>query len=121
MMRKITRFIRNIAPKPLFARAMLILVLPILLVQLISVYIFYDRHWASVTRQLSSSLAGEVTWLVEHWEHATAPQQRKWLALQAQRNYGLRVSMLPPMHSSPSSKISAVHFPVFESMMADKN
>lgn len=108
------------APKTLFARALLILVLPILLIQLIAVYIFYDRHWASVTRQLSSSLAGEVTWLVEHWEHANDVERRKWLALQASRNYGLRVGMLPPMRSSVPQSAQEAEFPVFQAQLASR-
>ncbi len=120
-MRAISRFFRRLAPKTLFVRALLILVLPILLVQLIAVYIFYDKHWASVTRQLSSSLAGEVTWLVEHWEFSTRDaERRKWLALQAERNYGLLVAMLPPMRDSVPKTAEEVHFPVFEEQLAKR-
>ena len=118
MIKAVSRLFRRLAPRNLFARALLILVLPILLVQLIAVYIFYDRHWASVTRQLSSSLAGEVTWLVEHWEYSADTERRKWLALQAARNYGLKVATLPPMRSSVPESAKRAHFPVFEEQLA---
>jgi two-component system osmolarity sensor histidine kinase EnvZ len=119
-MKPFARFFRRLAPKTLFARALLIMVLPILLLQCISVYIFYDRHWASVTRQLSSSLAGEVTWLVEHWEYSQDANHRRWLALQAKRNYGLGVTMTAPMRSESPSALRSLYFPVFEEQLRDR-
>lgn len=118
MLNPIARFFRRVTPKTLFARAMLILVLPIILTQLIAVYVFYDKHWASVTRQLSSSLAGEVTWLVEHWEYSKDVERRRWLALQARRNYGLRVGIMPPMRSKMEEISSEASFPMFEKQLA---
>ena len=120
MIKSLTKLLRLVTPKTLFARALLILVLPILLVQLIAVYIFYDRHWASVTRQLSSSLAGEVTWLVEHWDYSTDEERRKWLALQAARNYGLKVATLPPMRASLPEESRKAYFPVFEKQLTQR-
>ncbi len=120
MVKPIARFFRRITPKTLFARALMILVLPILFIQLIAVFIFYDKHWASVTRQLSSSLAGEVTWLVEHWEYANDVERRRWLALQAKRNYGLRVGLMPPMQSNLPKRSSKAHFPLFQEQLAQR-
>ena len=120
MIKPMAQFFRRITPKTLFARALMILVLPILLIQLIAVFIFYDKHWASVTRQLSSSLAGEVTWLVEHWEYANDVDRRRWLALQAKRNYGLRVAVVPPMRSEFPTGSSEVHFPMFEAQLTER-
>lgn len=120
MIRPIARFFRRITPKTLFARALMILVLPILLIQLIAVFIFYDKHWASVTRQLSSSLAGEITWLVEHWEYANDIDRRRWLAFQARRNYGLRVAVMPPMRSELPESSTNAHFPMFEEQLAQR-
>lgn len=52
--------IRRILPHSLFGRALLILVLPVLLVQLVVAYVFFARHWDQIERQLSSSLTQEV-------------------------------------------------------------
>ncbi len=56
--------IKRILPASLFGRALLILVLPIVLVQFVAVYAFYERHWDSLVRNMSASLAGEVSLLV---------------------------------------------------------
>ncbi len=58
---------RRFLPTNLFGRAFLILVLPIVLVQLVAIYIFYERHWDSVLRNMSNAFAGEVDLLVTHY------------------------------------------------------
>lgn len=55
-------------PKSLFGRALLILVVPTLLIQLVVAYVFFDRHWDNVSRHMSGSLAGEAAFLVAQLE-----------------------------------------------------
>ena len=42
-----------------------IILVPVILVQLITVFIFYERHWDSVTRQMAGALAGEVGLIID--------------------------------------------------------
>jgi hypothetical protein len=44
MWRRIKRFL----PMSLYGRALLILILPLVILQLTTAYIFYDRHWSAV-------------------------------------------------------------------------
>jgi two-component system osmolarity sensor histidine kinase EnvZ len=92
----LTRPLKQLMPHNLFARALLILVLPTILVQAIAVYIFYERHWDSVSRQMSISLAGEITWLVERWEAVPSPRAKQRLIEQSERYMGFKVSVLKP-------------------------
>jgi len=55
-------------PKSLFGRSLLILVLPTFLAQAIAVYIFYERHWDSVSRHMAASLAGELAFVAKQVE-----------------------------------------------------
>jgi len=66
---------KQFLPKSLFGRALLILVLPTLLIQLLMAYIFFDRHWNNVSRYMSTTLAGEAAFLVRQLQ--TMPSQRK--------------------------------------------
>jgi len=59
------RLIKSVLPKGLLGRSLLILVTPLLLLQLVSAYIFYGTHWDMVTRRLSASLAGDIATVVE--------------------------------------------------------
>lgn len=57
--------LRDYLPKTLFIRMLGIILIPMILVQCITVLIFYERHWDSVTRQMAGSLAGEIHFLVK--------------------------------------------------------
>ena len=56
--------LRNYMPKTLFGRMLAIILVPMILVQVVTVFIFYERHWDSVTRQMAASLAGDIDFIV---------------------------------------------------------
>lgn len=57
--------IRKFLPRGLFARSLLILVTPVVLLQLFMSYSFLDQHWREVTKQLSQSVAREIAFVIE--------------------------------------------------------
>ena len=61
------RPLRRLLPVSLFGRALLILVLPVVLLQAALAYVFFERHWDSVTRHMSNALAGEIAFLVQEF------------------------------------------------------
>lgn len=75
------RSLKRILPQSLFGRALLILAVPTILVQLVATYVFYDRHWSTVSRWMASSLAGEIALLVHEVNHAPAQRQQEWMRL----------------------------------------
>ncbi len=66
---------KTILPKSLFGRALLILLLPTVMIQLVMTYVFFDRHWDNVTRYMSNALAGEAAFLVRQLE-VMPPKQK---------------------------------------------
>ena len=56
---------RRYLPKTLFNRLVAIILVPMFLVQLITVLIFFERHWDSVTRQMADALASEIRLLID--------------------------------------------------------
>ncbi len=73
--------VKRVLPKSLFSRALLILVLPTILIQLLATYFFYERHWENVSRWMASSLAGEIALLVHELNDAPPARQAKLIAL----------------------------------------
>ena len=57
--------LRNYLPKTLFGRMLSIILVPMILVQVITVFIFYERHWDTVTRHMASQLAAEIGLLAD--------------------------------------------------------
>ncbi len=54
------RWFKRILPRSLYGRSLLILVMPLVLAQIIATWVFYDRHWDTVARRLSGSVAGDI-------------------------------------------------------------
>jgi len=57
--------LKRFVPRSLFGRALLIIITPLVLLQLVAAYIFYERHWDTVGRHLALNLANEITTLVK--------------------------------------------------------
>ena len=59
--------LRDITPKSLFGRMLAIILVPIILVQIISVSIFYERHWDWVSRHMSKNFFKHCTFSSKTW------------------------------------------------------
>jgi two-component system, OmpR family, osmolarity sensor histidine kinase EnvZ len=82
-------------PQSLFGRALLILVLPTILVQIVAVVLFYERHWSSVQRHLSSSLAGEVALIMDR-VITTQGEKRNDYLMRYAKIMNMDIAILPP-------------------------
>jgi len=52
--------IKRILPRSLFGRTLLIFLLPVVLAQSVAAYMFFDRHWESLTNRLAYGVAGDI-------------------------------------------------------------
>lgn len=84
---------KTVLPKSLSGRALLILVLPTVLIQIVMAYVFFDRHWDDVTRRMSTALAGNMAFLV-HSLATTSETGR--VTRDFQRATGIDVYLDPP-------------------------
>lgn len=55
--------IKKTLPKSLLGRSLLIMILPILLAQMFAVYMFYERHWSTVSKHMANALSGEIAYI----------------------------------------------------------
>lgn len=95
MLRPVRRLLGRVLPRTLFGRSLLIVVLPLLLLQLVLTYMFYNRHWDTVTRWLASGVAGEVALLVELWDEVPDAQAEARLLDRMRRHTELAISFEP--------------------------
>jgi two-component system osmolarity sensor histidine kinase EnvZ len=91
--------IKRFLPRTLEGRTILILVVPVVIAQMITVYIFFERHFSAVSVELSRAVAGDVAMLIEATEHA--PERRKQIFAGADKTLDLSVAfeegaVLPP-------------------------
>ena len=71
------RWFKRMLPRSLFGRALLILILPLVLAQSIATWIFYDRHWETVARRLSTSVAADIALTLDTVTIQTTDEQRE--------------------------------------------
>jgi two-component system osmolarity sensor histidine kinase EnvZ len=69
-------------PSSLFVRFILIIVLPTIFAQLIATYIFYNRHWHSVSKNMSHSLANDIR-VVAALQKLSLPLEQKKIIYQS--------------------------------------
>ena len=54
--RRLSRAIGDALPKGLYARSLIIIIAPMVLLQSVIAYTFMERHWQLVTRRLSAAV-----------------------------------------------------------------
>ena len=70
---------RRYAPKSLYQRVLLIVILPIFLMQAFVIYIFFDRHWDRVSANLSNNVAGQIALITRLYTDTTDDPAREHL------------------------------------------
>ena len=91
MVRHLDRFL----PRTLFARSLLIIVTPLILLQIVSTWIFYERHWHVIMKRLAAGVAGEIGLVIDAMDRFPgAEAQGALLVLLAERT-DLRATIAP--------------------------
>src|SRR3546814_15624692 len=91
--------IKRFLPKTLFGRALMILVTPLVLLQIIATYIFIDRHWETITRRLTAAIAGEIALVIDQLEREPGDQARIRIFGKANKNFQPRMTFTPNVRS----------------------
>lgn len=84
--------LKRYLPKSLLGRSLLILGMPLVLVQLISIWVFYDRHVDTVTRRMASTIVGEINLMINHMQDYRKPADLVWITSEVQSNLNMRVT-----------------------------
>ncbi|WP_112662682.1 ATP-binding protein [Microvirga flavescens] len=71
---RVMRGFGNLLPKGLYARSLIIIIAPVVLLQSVIAYVFMERHWQLVTRRLSAAVTADVAALVDIYQ--SYPQDR---------------------------------------------
>ncbi|MGH7029479.1 MAG: two-component sensor histidine kinase, partial [Stellaceae bacterium] len=58
-------WIKRLLPRTMFGRSLLIVVIPLILLQAIATWIFYDRHWTAISWRLANGVAGDIALTIE--------------------------------------------------------
>ena len=100
--------IKRILPQTLFGRSLLIIVTPVILLQVVATWIFYDRHWDTMTNRLAYAVGGEIGMVIEQLERDGSMADRTETLSMAARTMDLIITfepdaILPPQRQKLSS------------------
>jgi two-component system, OmpR family, osmolarity sensor histidine kinase EnvZ len=87
--------LKSIMPKGLFARALLIIIAPMVLLQSVVAYMFMERHYNLVTQRLSAGVVQDIATLIEVYRSFPQDPNHTQLRRLAQEKLGWVVDFLP--------------------------
>jgi len=61
----LSRFFKNIMPKRLFYRALLIVAIPVIVLQLVITFVFFDSLWIKTNKGMTKALVNEINTFIE--------------------------------------------------------
>jgi two-component system, OmpR family, osmolarity sensor histidine kinase EnvZ len=82
-------------PRGLFARSLLIIVLPVAIMQIAVTYVFFDLYWENVSRRLSEAAAADIAHVADLYVQDPSPAAFARLKSAAQERLRLSVAFQP--------------------------
>lgn len=88
-------------PKGLYARTLLIVLAPMIILQSVLAFVFMERHWNTVTQRLSAAVARDIGALVEVYEKYPQDKDAALFRKIAADQLNLNVELLPDADLPP--------------------
>lgn len=88
-------WVKRFLPRGLFGRSLMLMLTPVIVVQIVTAYVFYQAHWETVSRRLALGLAGEIAFLVEARQYYRGAANQAEFFDMAIRNLHIEAVFLP--------------------------
>jgi two-component system osmolarity sensor histidine kinase EnvZ len=98
---RFNRWFKRIVPKGLYARSLLIIIAPMVILQSVVAWVFMERHWSLVTQNLSAAVVQDIAALIEVSKINPQDPQQVQVRKLAQERLGLIVDFLPLSEMPP--------------------
>lgn len=116
--RQMARAIGSRMPKGLFARALIIIIAPMVLLQSVVAYVFMERHWQLVTQRLSSAVTQDIAAIIDLVEADPALASIDRIITTAGKRMGLTIEILPA--DMLPSALPKPFFSILDSALTDE-
>ena len=87
--------LKRFLPRSLFGRALIIIVTPVVLLQLVAAVVFFERHLQAVTKRMARSVAGDIAYVVRGLAEFPDPLSRARVLGLANRTLNIGVLLRP--------------------------
>ena len=102
LLKRTARFVANQMPKGLYARALIIIIAPVVLLQSVVAFVFLERHWDLVTRRLSTATTRDIAMLLNVYDSYPHSDNYANLKKMARRDLNLSIQILPAEDLPPA-------------------
>ena len=99
--RRASRWLNSVMPKGIYARALLIIIAPMVILQSVVAFVFMERHWNVVTQRLSASVVQDIAALIDIYRGYPQDADQAQIRRIAQQRLGLVVDFLPLSEMPP--------------------
>lgn len=94
---------RRFTPRSLYARALIIIIAPIVILQSVLVFVFMERHWNTVTRRLSAAVTQDISAVLKIMEAYPSKTDEENIIRIAREQLNLNMAILPADPLPPPS------------------
>jgi two-component system, OmpR family, osmolarity sensor histidine kinase EnvZ len=98
---RLGRWLNGVLPKGLYARALLIIIAPMVILQSVVAFVFMERHWNTVTQRLSTAVVQDIAALIDVYKAYPQDTERTLIRRIARARLGLEVDFLPVTEMPP--------------------
>ncbi|RIK86792.1 MAG: two-component sensor histidine kinase [Hyphomicrobiales bacterium] len=95
-MRRQRRLVERWMPKRLYARSLIIVIAPMILLQSVIAFVFMERHWQTVTERLSTAVTRDIAAIIDMIETWPREADLSEVIRIAQERLQLKIDLLPP-------------------------
>jgi two-component system osmolarity sensor histidine kinase EnvZ len=95
------QWVNSFMPKGLYARSLLIIIAPMVILQSVVAFVFMERHWNNVTRHLSAAVVQDIAALIDVYRLYPQDGDQAQLRRIAQERLELVVDFLPVTQMPP--------------------
>lgn len=96
--------VKQFLPRGLFGRSLIIIIAPIVLLQAIIAYVFFERNLDSTTRALARDVAADIALLVALEDNYSGAERLRLRAL-SERQLQYRISFSPGLRIAPAAEL----------------
>jgi two-component system osmolarity sensor histidine kinase EnvZ len=93
--------VKRLMPEGLYARTVLIIIVPMVVLQSVIAFVFMERHWNTVTRRLSAAVTQDIAALIDVYRDYPQGADTARLRRIAQERLGLVIDFLPVTDMPP--------------------
>ncbi|MFC3722580.1 ATP-binding protein [Neoaquamicrobium sediminum] len=93
---RVWRVVARYLPKRLYARSLIIVIAPMILLQSVIAFAFMERHWQTVTQRLSAAVTRDIAAVIDMIETYPPGDNYADVIRIAQERLQLKIDILPP-------------------------